>query len=351
MANNEIFGSAERLSVAVTNPAVPAAGNPVRYGFATGVALDNEGAGGNVAANTSVDFGMRVWLLPVTDFVAGGGGILVGDTLFYSDGAPGTITNNPAGTFFGIALQAVGNGLTATIRVLHMASPGSGTIGAGTIATANLAAGLLSADAPGRAKMAADYFNAATVLTKFDANCLDTANLLLMLLADGVTNAVLLQAVLDGAFQADAPTRALFADYIWPELKLALASLTGNVVALNATGNAIGSIPVYHRFTIPDVGAPTDYSILLTHKTLITNWWIQNTGAGAHNTDDTINLKNVAASLSGAVPKTNVVNGLIRPATLDSTACLVTAGTNLTVTATKATNIACIVHVQGVRSA
>jgi hypothetical protein len=334
-----------QFPVTLTTPAVPTSGCPVLYGNLTGIALGLLDA---TTLQTVVDFGPGIWDIPVA--ATGGAQVNPGDTLFIN--AAGTVVSNIAtGYFFGVALEVVPIGTTVTINVMHMTTPGAGTLGAGTIGTAHLAAGLLSADANGRAKMAADYFDAATVLTKFDANCLNEANLLLTLAANGITNAVLLQAILDGAFQADADTRALFADNIWPEAKIALATLTGTSVALNATENVIGSIPVYHRFTIPDVGAPTDYSITLTHKTLITDWWIQNTGAAAHNTDDTINLKNVAASLSGAVPKTNVVNGLIRPATLDSTACLVTAGTVLKVTATKATNIACIVHVRGVRSA
>lgn len=349
--NEVIYDPAILDKIACTDPAVPAVGAPVRLGLLTGVAMTLEGEGGNVAGQCTVDFGDRVYTHSVVDEVAGGGGIAIGDVLFYDDVLDG-LTNDPSGNyFFGFALEAVGNGLTATIRVLHKGAPGSGTLGAGTIATVDLAAGILSADANGRAKMAAGYFDVATVLNKFAANSLTEANLVHLLLANGITNAVLIQAILDGAFQDDAASRALFADAIWTEAKIALASLSGTVVKVNAAENVVGSIPVYHRMVIPDVGAPTDYSLVLTHKTLVTDWWIQNTGIGAHNTDDTINLKNVAASLSGAVPKTNVVNGLIRPATLVSADCLVTAGNALVVTATKTTNIACVVHILGVRSA
>jgi hypothetical protein len=71
------------------------------------------------------------------------------------------------------------------------------TLGFGTLTNAALAAGILSADATGRALMATGLFDAATVLDKFAA--------------DSITNAVLLDAVQDGAFVADASTRALFA--------------------------------------------------------------------------------------------------------------------------------------------
>ncbi len=59
--------------------------------------------------------------------------------------------------------------------------------------------GTLTADADGRAKMATDFFNAATILLK----------------------------IADGAFAADSATRALFADGIWNAAKLASNSVTG----------------------------------------------------------------------------------------------------------------------------
>jgi len=48
-----------------------------------------------------------------------------------------------------------------------------------------------------------------------------TADLLVLLATDQITNAVLIQAILNGAFQADAPSRALFADLFLPDAKLA----------------------------------------------------------------------------------------------------------------------------------
>jgi hypothetical protein len=303
MALNGIMKPGFQFPVTLTTPAVPTSGCPILYGNLTGIAL---GILDPTTLQTVVDFGPGIWDIPVA--ATGGAQVNPGDTLFIN--AAGTVVSNiAAGFFYGIALEVVPIGTTVTINVMHMTSPGAGTLGAGTIATANLAANVLSADAPGRAKMATNYFlDPATVDDKF-------------------------------------ATGAIGEDHLAP------TELTGRVVGLNATENVIGSIPVYHRMTIADVGAPTDYSLVLTHKTLITSWWIQNTGLAAHNTDDTINLKNVAASLSGAVPKTNVVAGLIRPATLVSGNCLVTAGNALVVTATKATVISCIVHILGVRSA
>lgn len=79
----------------------------------------------------------------------------------------------------------------------------------------------LLANAYGRQGIGDGFFNVATVLAKFAAGCLTEANLLSLIPADAVTNAVLLDAVLDGAFQNDAATRALFADGIWTAAKIA----------------------------------------------------------------------------------------------------------------------------------
>jgi hypothetical protein len=89
----------------------------------------------------------------------------------------------------------------------------STTIGAGAVETDKLADGVLSADAAGRAKMADNLFDAATILAK----------------------------IADGAFAADADTRALFADGIWNLAKLAQEAkthvFTYQVEALAADGD------------------------------------------------------------------------------------------------------------------
>jgi hypothetical protein len=290
MAINKRFDET-KLSVVPTNPAAGAAiGAPVRVGAVVGVALTALGGGGNVATEQTVDFGVGVWELSVTDTV--GGGIAVGDALFYQDGAPGIVDNLTTGYFMGFALAVVGAGLTATINVLKAPSPGAGTLGAGTIGTANLAAGIISADAAGRALMAANYFNAAQVLAAFAAGSLTEANLLSLIPADAVTNAVLLDAVLNGAFQADANTRALFADAIWTEAKLAAASLTGLVAANVADANVIGGLPVLFRINVAG-GAAGNTDVVSTHKVRVIDAWAVHT-AGAGEANDTIQVLSVA---------------------------------------------------------
>lgn len=75
----------------------------------------------------------------------------------------------------------------------------------GEISAAEIAAGALSADATGRAIMATDFFNAATVLLK----------------------------IADGAFAADSATRALFADGIWDAAKLAAGAVEASKLSTN----------------------------------------------------------------------------------------------------------------------
>ena len=74
------------------------------------------------------------------------------------------------------------------------------------VTVTGISAGAITADAAGRAMMADDYFNAATVLAKFDADSFDNAQILL--------------AFKDGSYNADAGTRALFDDGIWTLAKL-----------------------------------------------------------------------------------------------------------------------------------
>jgi adhesin HecA-like repeat protein len=124
MATNRIFSPGYRLSVVCTNPATPVSGGPVRYGTRTGVAIQDEGDGGNDSTKTTVDFGPNVWDLVVDDDL--GGGIAVGDPIWYNDtasGSPATnLSNKPAGSeaFFGYALETVSANATTLINVEHV---------------------------------------------------------------------------------------------------------------------------------------------------------------------------------------------------------------------------------------
>lgn len=147
MATNRVFADGYHLSVVVTNPATPVSGDPVRYGVLTGIALTDEAEGGNPAGQTSVDFGPSVWNVRVDDNE--GGGIAVGDPIYYHDtatGSPTTHLNNSAAgadAFFGFAKAAVTANATPIIEVLH-APLGLATTTAGAVAAAQIAANSLN---------------------------------------------------------------------------------------------------------------------------------------------------------------------------------------------------------------
>lgn len=124
MATNRVMEPGYQQTVVVTNPAAPVTGDPIRLGVLSGVALTDEGEGGNAATETSVDFGPGVWNLLVDDV---GTGIAVGDAIYYHDtqtGTPLTSLNDAptaADAFFGFALEVVAADATTVIKVLHLA--------------------------------------------------------------------------------------------------------------------------------------------------------------------------------------------------------------------------------------
>lgn len=148
MATNLVMEPGWQQSVVVTNPAAPNSGDPVRFGNLTGLAITDEGDGGNAATETTCHFGSFVANFTVDDTSAAG--IAVGDAVFYDDTATGTPAVNlnddsANGYFFGFALEAVGANATTEIMVYHTPSPGAGTLAAGSVGTANLAANAVTA--------------------------------------------------------------------------------------------------------------------------------------------------------------------------------------------------------------
>lgn len=124
------------LAVVATYPAVPVSGDMVLFGSMTGIAVLNEGEGGCAATETMVSFEDGVYDL----LVATSGAISVGDVLFLHAASPCVLNNvSGSGYFFGFALEVIASG-SDTINVLHVQSPGAGTLGAGTVGTTELAA-------------------------------------------------------------------------------------------------------------------------------------------------------------------------------------------------------------------
>lgn len=122
MATNLVQHDPSHIVAACSHPAAPNSGDPVRIGSLVGVALTDEGDGGNAATETTVDIGKRIYRINVDDNEATG--IAIGDKLYYHDtgtGSPTTSVNNSAtaaDAFFGVALGAITANGTAEIDVL-----------------------------------------------------------------------------------------------------------------------------------------------------------------------------------------------------------------------------------------
>lgn len=146
MALNRVRKDGYHLSIAASDPAVPASGGPLRYGSLTGVALTTEAQAGNPANYVSADFGPSVWDLSVKAVNdSGNSAVAVGDPIFYVDADTPKLSKKATGYFFGFALEAITSGSTDTINVVHAPSPGSGTLGTGTVSATNLGSGAVTA--------------------------------------------------------------------------------------------------------------------------------------------------------------------------------------------------------------
>lgn len=140
MATNRRYATGQHISVAVSHPATPSSGQPIRVGPLVGVAETNERADGT----TTVDFGPAVYALSVKGVAdTGNSAVAVGDQLYYVDSDVGTgtgfLSKKDTGRYAGVALETVGSGSTATANVL---------IGGGGVAPgqANLPSGFLQVD-------------------------------------------------------------------------------------------------------------------------------------------------------------------------------------------------------------
>lgn len=108
-----------RLPVVVSHPTAPLSGDPVRWGSICGVAIVDEGDGGNAATGTSVDFGPGAWMLTVSGAASGGASNVVeGDLLYYVDANYPVLTKDARGTFFGYAMAAVTSATSGSIAVM-----------------------------------------------------------------------------------------------------------------------------------------------------------------------------------------------------------------------------------------
>lgn len=132
------------LSVVCTDPTTPVAGNPVRAGELTGIALEDEGQ--DITNETTVNFGPFVADFSVKG-VDGSGNSAVAkfDAIYYVDADTPKLSKKASGYFFGYALETVGSGSTATIAVLHVpAGSWVGTVNTGDIASGAVTAAKLA---------------------------------------------------------------------------------------------------------------------------------------------------------------------------------------------------------------
>lgn len=118
MATNLYQHDGRYLSAVASAPATPVSGNPVLIGQIPGVALTDEGEGGNDATKTSIDTG-GVYNLNVEGVDgSGNSAVALGDILYYDAAATVKINKDATnGVRFGYALGTVGSGLTATIPI------------------------------------------------------------------------------------------------------------------------------------------------------------------------------------------------------------------------------------------
>lgn len=113
MAKNIVLEDGNQLSLAATDPAVPASGDPVLVGQLPGVSLVAERADGTTTVKTD-----GVATLSVKGIDAGGNSaVAVGDIIYYVAADTPKLSKKATGVRFGYALEAVTSGATATIRV------------------------------------------------------------------------------------------------------------------------------------------------------------------------------------------------------------------------------------------
>ena len=117
MAQNYI-NSGKTIHAAATDPATPTSGAPVLVGTIPGVALTDEGDGGNASGECTIAT-EGVFDLSVEAVNNGGASaVAIGDKIYYESGeTPVLNKDNVSGVLFGKALEAIASG-TATIKVM-----------------------------------------------------------------------------------------------------------------------------------------------------------------------------------------------------------------------------------------
>lgn len=159
MSTNEVYKPAYNLSLVVTHPVTPLSGGIVRCGSIIGIAETDERADGT----TSVYIGPGVYRLSVKAVDDGGNSpVAMYEPLYYVDADTPVLSKKASGIFAGFAWEALGSGLTGTIQVLRVPSPGAGILAAGSVGASALAPAVVgSADGLGTLGVARFSFDPA----------------------------------------------------------------------------------------------------------------------------------------------------------------------------------------------
>ena len=108
------------IHAAASYPTTPLSGAPVVVGKIAGVALTNEGEGGNATGESSIQT-EGVFEIPVTGYTGStAAAVSLGDKLYFDTGVP-AVNKNSSGVPYGKALGTISSGvggLTDTIPVL-----------------------------------------------------------------------------------------------------------------------------------------------------------------------------------------------------------------------------------------
>lgn len=204
-------------------------------------------------------------------------------------------------------------------------------------------AGFLTADVDGRAVIADDYFDAATVARVVDAKAITAASI-----ADATITVTQLAN--------NAVETAKIKDANVTQAKIAPAALDATVVKVAAAGNTLGAIPVYHAIAVADGSTVLDALTLnATYgKLTITDAWFQkNTTTGGET--DAVQLctdsEGTTAVTASMALNTVASGGIVRAATITAANAVFDAGAHLYVKRTHTTDCGGTLHIIGYRTA
>ncbi len=116
MAQNYV-SKGEFINAAASYPATPTSGDPLIVGTIAGVAITDEGDGGNASGESTIATAGVFDLSVKAVNASGNSAVAIGDKIYYVAGDTPPLSKKNTGVLFGKALEAIGTGETATINV------------------------------------------------------------------------------------------------------------------------------------------------------------------------------------------------------------------------------------------